>query len=223
MNQFFSLTKHKPLEFPAKISQCSYKTTPYKANASAMWNLGISVSPVKFHLITCAWIVSSNFGKLSPIQKLQLFQGKWSHSNVHHYNAWGKESAGGVRSEFNLKSPTCVPRPVASGRELPRCLDRVRDSRGRSSLPAPCLAVHLHQLWLWAQCIKRLKDNSYTERICRYDGNLGMEPLCLQRDVFGWDAFVWHWSLAALLALCLSGCCSVHRISGWQKSTAVTV
>lgn len=45
-----------------------------------------------------------------------------------------------------------------------------------------------------------------------------MEPLCQKRDVFGLDDFVWHWSLATVLALCLSDYSSVHRISGWEQS-----
>ena len=82
----------------------------------------------------CAWTVTSNFSKLNPSQKFRLFQGKWSHSDVYHYNAQGKASAGEGRSEFYRQWPVWVPRPVASGWEL-LCLNGVRDLHVHSSLP----------------------------------------------------------------------------------------
>lgn len=104
-----------------------------------------------------AWTVSSNFSKLNRSQKFRLFQGKWSHSKVHHYNAEGKASTGEVRSEFTWQWPTCGPRPVASDWVF-LCLKGARDLRVQSSLST--------SIW---QCIPAGLDSelsrSYASRI----------------------------------------------------------
>lgn len=113
----------------------------------------------------------------------------WNHSNVHHYNVWGKACAGEVRSAFSRQWPVWVPRPVASEWEL-LCLNGVRDLHVHSSLPT--------SIW---QCIFTGFDSelsgSYASRIIPTPGRyVGM------MEDLGWSHYVCRGMCLARNLLC---------------------
>lgn len=164
----------------------------------------------------CAWTVSDNCSKLNPSKSLDCFK---ENEIIVTYIIITHMERLLVRLGMLV---TCLDSQTNCLRlwiAMPKCCKVSLSAFVHASIH---LAAHQCWIWLWAQWIICLKDNFYT-KISQYDENLGTEPLCQKRDVFGQDAFVWHWSLATVLALYLSGYSSVHRISGWEQSTAVTV